>query len=247
MKNLRNSSLAFLFVLLISVNGVPAEHPAETPWQVGRIVDVQKNVNSRTLYWIANTPVTQDDISYTISVHLQDKILVGHYDPNSRQPAPPDIWVKDFPVKVQVEGGDMYLKPPTGYDLKLAIVKRKQAPVMRPVAASEWTSSEAKPEGMGDSSSHSMIGLDRPTEGTVQASEAPPPETANGTLAVSTIPFLAEIYVDGKSMGYSPGKFDLPPGKHSVRVEKAGYRAWTKDVTVAAGSDLAVEASLVKK
>jgi len=39
----------------------------------------------------------------------------------------------------------------------------------------------------------------------------------------------------------------LTPGKHSFRVEKPGYRPWTKEITITVGSELTLDASLEKK
>jgi hypothetical protein len=68
-----------------------------------------------------------------------------------------------------------------------------------------------------------------------------------GTVQVRSTPYLSEVFVDGDSMGYTPAKVSLPPGKHSFRVEKAGYKAWTKEIVITAGSELTLDASLEKK
>jgi hypothetical protein len=52
------------------------------------------------------------------------------------------------------------------------------------------------------------------------------------------------VFVDGESMGYTPAKLKLAPGKHSFRCEKAGYKPWTKDITITAGSELTLDATL---
>jgi len=46
-------------------------------WQPGRIVEVHKKVESKPLYWIVNTPITEDETTYTITVHVGTKLLVG--------------------------------------------------------------------------------------------------------------------------------------------------------------------------
>jgi hypothetical protein len=48
-------------------------------------------------------------------------------------------------------------------------------------------------------------------------------------------------------MGYTPAKINLPPGKHAFRVEKPGYKPWTKEMMITVGSELALDASLEKK
>jgi hypothetical protein len=86
------------------------------------------------------------------------------------------------------------------------------------------------------------------------AEAAPPPAPAPaplpptmGLVNVRSTPYLSEVFVDGDSMGYTPAKVSLPPGKHSFRVEKAGYKAWTKEITITIGSELTLDASLEKK
>jgi hypothetical protein len=53
--------------------------------------------------------------------------------------------------------------------------------------------------------------------------------------------------VDGDSMGYTPAKIALGPGKHTFRVEKPGYSPWTKVVTITVGSELTLDATLGKR
>ena len=60
-------------------------------------------------------------------------------------------------------------------------------------------------------------------------------------------PYLSEVFVDGDSMGYTPAKVSLPPGKHSFRVEKSGFKVWTKEITITVGSELTLDATLEKK
>src|SRR5260370_7338015 len=74
----------------------------------------------------------------------------------------------------------------------------------------------------------------------------PPPAPSTGTVTVRSTPFLSEVFVDGDSMGYTPAKIALVPGKHSFRVEKPGYQAWMKEMTVTVGSDLTLHTTLAK-
>jgi hypothetical protein len=48
-------------------------------------------------------------------------------------------------------------------------------------------------------------------------------------------------------MGYTPAKIALAPGKHTFRVEKPGYKAWTREMIITVGSELMLDASLEKK
>jgi hypothetical protein len=238
----------------------PAWCSSNPAWQPGRIVDVQKDVTTKTLYWLANTPVTEDETTYTVSVHLKDKILTGVYESGRVQGPPPEEWVKDRAVNLQIDGDTMYLRAPTGSSFKLKIVKRKTAAMMRPVTAVELAEAYASPAENPDESVTGFIppasaatpAAPRQQPGpAAQPAPAPAPSKPaaepTGTISVRTSPYLAEVYLDGQNMGYTPAKLSLPPGKHTVRFEKQGYKTWSKEITLTAGSELLVDATLEKK
>jgi hypothetical protein len=67
------------------------------------------------------------------------------------------------------------------------------------------------------------------------------------TVNVRSTPYLSEVFIDGNSMGYTPAKIALAPGKHTFRVEKPGHKAWTNEMIIMVGSELSLDASLEKK
>ncbi len=73
---------------------------------------------------------------------------------------------------------------------------------------------------------------------------AAPKEAATGTIAITSTPENAEIAVDGEFMGNTPATLKLAPSKHTIRVTLSGYKEWTKEITVSAGSELKLSASL---
>jgi len=226
---------------------------AEAPWQYGRISDVSKSVTTKTKAWVVNTPITEDEISYTISVHLQDKIIVGSYELTPEESGPPEEWTTNYPVKVQLVGDRIYLRAPTG-DLRLHVVRRKNARMMAPLTLDEKKRLEQIEAPAG-----SLVGFSEDAKSagggaSAKAVESAPPQPAPvalpptmGTVQVRSTPYLSEVFVDGDSMGYTPAKVSLPPGKHAFRVEKAGYKAWTKEIMITVGSELTLDASLEKK
>src|SRR5437016_13444396 len=116
------------FRIVIACSVVALLVAATAEWQNGRIVEVQKTVNTKTLYWIVNTPVTKDETMFTISVHLKKQILTGSYDLSKQYGPPPEDWVKDRAVKVQIDEDTMYLQAGGGSSTyKLHINKRKAA------------------------------------------------------------------------------------------------------------------------
>lgn len=73
-----------------------------------------------------------------------------------------------------------------------------------------------------------------------------PREAQNGGVNVSSNPAGADITVDGDFVGNSPASLKLAPGKHTITVKMSGYRDWSREITVQAGSDVQLTASLEK-
>jgi len=236
-------------ILLMALACVPWVS-AQTLWQYGRIVDVNKSVNTRTKAWVVNTPITEDETTYTISVHVQDKIMIGTYELTPEESAPPEEWTTNYPLKVQTVGNRLYLRSPTG-DVTLHVVRRKNAKLMMPLTAQEKKQLEQIEAPAGSlvgfsDDKKSTANTAKPVEAAPLPAPAPLPATM-GTVNVRSTPYLSEVFVDGDSMGYTPAKVSLPPGKHSFRVEKPGYKSWTKEITITIGSELTLDASLEKK
>lgn len=227
---------------------------ADSPWQQARIVDVKKAVDTRTSTFIVNTPIQDEETVCMVRVHLKDKILQGVYTLDKSQPGPPAEWVKHAPVRAQIVGDRLFLKGPDGHDYKLRITSAKSAPLLDPWTTQEVTAEKAA--AMTEETKHSMIGFDDKPDTTASPVNATPPpatpepappaapETPTGTVSISSVPYLAEVFVDGESMGYTPAKLKLAPGKHSFRCEKPGYKPWAKDISVTAGSELTLDATL---
>ena len=228
---------------------------ADSPWQQARIVEVKQTVDTRTSTWIVNTPIQSEETVCVIRIHIKDKILQGIYTLDKAQPAPPAEWVKHAPVRAQIVGDRMFLKGPNGHDYKLRVVSAKSAAMLDPWSTQEVTAEKAA--AMTEEANHSMIGFDdkadKPEKPAAAAAPepapdppppAPAPEPPTGVVSISSVPYLAEVFVDGESMGYTPAKVKLVPGKHSFRCEKAGYKPWTKDITVTQGSELTLDATL---
>ena len=70
---------------------------------------------------------------------------------------------------------------------------------------------------------------------------------ATGTVRVTSSPDGADIKVDGASVGNSPSQLKLTAGKHNVQVSSDGYVEWAKEISVTAGSELSLNATLKLK
>src|SRR5271165_5558409 len=232
--------LGLVALLLLACISVQA---ADAPWLYGRIVNVSKAATRRTKAWVVNTPITEDETVYTISVHVQDKILVGNYTLQPEDVPPPPEWTENYAVRVQLVGDTLYLRAPTA-SATLHITQRKTARPMLPI-----TAAEKKFLAEMDAPLSSIIGFSDDGKAGAAATPAapPPPAPTTGLVNVRSTPYLSEVFVDGDSMGYTPAKIALPPGKHTFRVEKPGYKSWTKEMMITIGSELTLDATLEKK
>ena len=80
-----------------------------------------------------------------------------------------------------------------------------------------------------------------------RARALPPVEPKSGPAAmrVDSRPVGAQVFVDGRSVGYTPLVVgDLPPGTHSIRMQLPGYQPWVSAVTLGPGARERVAASL---
>jgi hypothetical protein len=71
--------------------------------------------------------------------------------------------------------------------------------------------------------------------------------TAMGSIEVHSTPEGAEIYADGAFIGNAPATLKLTPGQHTIRIAQTGYKDWSRDVAVQAGSEAHLAASLEKQ
>jgi hypothetical protein len=79
------------------------------------------------------------------------------------------------------------------------------------------------------------------------------PESSSGqteptaTVSLKSTPDGADVSADGNFMGNTPSSLKLSPGKHTIKVSMAGYQAWTREITVNAGSEVALNVILEKQ
>jgi hypothetical protein len=87
-----------------------------------------------------------------------------------------------------------------------------------------------------------------PTADSSQAQDAvvATPAMQSATVIVKSTPPGADITVDGKFMGNTPSTIQLTPGDHVVEVEKDGLRPWQRGMTITAGGNITIDATLDK-
>lgn len=93
----------------------------------GTVVDVQKKVNTRVLYYIVNTPVTKDDPYYEVQVRVKGALYTAQYTPRHAEDSVMDDLKPETAVQARVEKKHLFLKREGGTDLDLVIVKRASA------------------------------------------------------------------------------------------------------------------------
>src|SRR2546425_535292 len=93
-----------------------------------------------------------------------------------------------------------------------------------------------------------VVTADTPTEVT-SAPTTPPPAAAEaqGYLTVAADPF-GTVYIDGVEIGVTPlFSYGVKPGRHAIRVERAGYRTQNETVQVDAGNTVTKRYTLIQE
>ncbi|HEV2178221.1 MAG TPA: PEGA domain-containing protein [Terriglobia bacterium] len=86
----------------------------------------------------------------------------------------------------------------------------------------------------------------RPAPPSVKRPEAATPSAGASTVVVKSTPSGADIAVDNNYVGSTPSTFKLPPGEHVIAIAKPGFLEWQRHVTITAGGDITVDATLTK-
>ena len=83
----------------------------------------------------------------------------------------------------------------------------------------------------------------RPSSKGVEIVQAVPAATAM-SVAVSSTPAGADIYMDGNFVGDTPSTLNVTAGSHSIVVKKSGFQDWTRQMSFSGGS-ITLSAELV--
>ncbi len=80
--------------------------------------------------------------------------------------------------------------------------------------------------------------------------QAPAAQPAQGlelsTVVIKSTPDGADITVDGKYVGSTPSTVKLSLGDHTISVQKAGFKTWQRTMSVSAGGNISIDATLEK-
>lgn len=145
------------------------------------------------------------------------------------------------------------LEGSTGAPLSVSEKDREYVPGMPNVqsvreedkaAPQKASSDKGSPEkGSPEASGSEKASSDAAQVKTVAATETAP----SATVTVKSNPDNAEVSIDGNFMGNTPASLKLGPGKHTVKVSLAGYKDWSREITVSAGSEMNLSPALEKQ
>lgn len=69
---------------------------------------------------------------------------------------------------------------------------------------------------------------------------------AESIIALVSTPAGADVNVDDAFVGSTPATLKLKPGKHTIKVSMAGYKDWSREMTVLSGSQVSLTALMEK-
>jgi hypothetical protein len=84
------------------------------------------------------------------------------------------------------------------------------------------------------------------TSGSGTQTETVTTSEAEAIIALVSTPVGADVNVDDAFVGSAPATLKLKPGKHTIKVTMAGYKDWSRDMSVLAGSQVSLAATLEK-
>jgi len=119
--------LSLLGTISLLLAAVPSLYAVHQEYETGVVLKVEQKAHTRVLYYIVNTPVTQDDPYYEVSIRFGDAICVGEYDPRHAADAPPGEWQVGASVQARVEKHHMFIKGPGMTERDLVIIRHTPA------------------------------------------------------------------------------------------------------------------------
>ena len=125
----------------------------------------------------------------------------------------------------------------TGVPVSVAEKDREFVPVG---VKTEVTKGESEETGAAAKGAEAKAAASQPAAST-------PAEAPKGSVNISSSPSGADVSVDGEFVGNSPAALKLAPGKHTLSVKMAGYKDWSREITVYSGSEVQLAANLEKQ
>jgi hypothetical protein len=114
-----------LLAVLLSISNLYA---TEKQFEAGRIVTVEKKFHERVLYYLVNTPVTQDDPYYEVSLQSGNTVFLTEYTPRHAADDLPEGWIENAEVQMKItDKHHVSVRQADGIELQLLILKRTPA------------------------------------------------------------------------------------------------------------------------
>ncbi len=110
---------------------LPAMWALDRPFETGKILGIEQKTRSHVLYYLVNTPITQDDPYYEVTVQIQNTAYVCQYTPAHAKQTLPADWVVNGTIEARVEKHHLFLRQSGEAELQLVIVKQMAAPADR--------------------------------------------------------------------------------------------------------------------
>ena len=129
-------------VAALSLLAAPTDAQTTKSFETGRILALEKHELEG--FYAGNpsdAPLESNVVEYWVSVQVGDTIYVGSYQTPTGYV--PTTWVKNHPAEVRIEKHFIYLKTPSGEEVRLPIVSRKRT--KEPVKQSPPTPQNQKP------------------------------------------------------------------------------------------------------
>ena len=91
------------------------------------IVAVEQKAHTRILYYLVNTPVTEDDPYFEVSVKLAETVYLCEFTPTRQSKTLPDDWKPDADIEAKVKGRHILVRRPGGSEVDLIWTKKTTA------------------------------------------------------------------------------------------------------------------------
>ena len=198
------------------------------PLQVGETYEARRGKNGITV-WIQNPNGKDSTRQYRLA--------------GDGSSVTADAAANSQPVVLPTQSGDPSNSRP------LNVAPGQKAPLAPTRTASPSTATAAAPAApipappATESTSVPTASASAPTPAAPAVQES---VASQVRCSFTTTPPGAEITLDGKYVGSTPSVISVGAGAHTVVFSMPGFAPWTRELTVAAGSDLTVNAILQK-
>ncbi len=126
---MRNTAILLILAMCMAVASFAAKGP---DYAKGVLTSLQHTKRARTVAWQSNTPIQTDDDVFDLSVQVGADVYSGQYIPHDEgAPFPEDVWHEGDAMQVRVIKRDLFLKRPSGTDLRVYISHRTTAQPLR--------------------------------------------------------------------------------------------------------------------